>query len=274
MVSIKIVQESNGSLYTTAPGQIAFLIGGNSGITMHTLLAYAKASEKLKVYIVENEDDLEDTISLRYYVRDRFMYNFFSSLAAPTSCILSILSIHGVGKEGHLIESDLELRDNFSMRNAAMHTSTVNTLFLQGIAAKNPTVSCIHIFPGVVVTKGYNLLAEDSWPQLRWMFVWLALPVMRVLTISLDESGQRHLFHATSARYPPAEGSEKGVTMPRGLGTVEGSDGKVGSGCYLLGPKGETLGDKKLLEEFRKKETGKKIWEHTMEVFERVLGKL
>lgn len=336
MVSLKAVQESNASLRSKASGQVALFVGATSGIAMHTLLEYARYSEKPRVYIVgrgeaklsplirelekinpqgtfiplqysisllknvdaaceefkskekhldllvmcpgylklswiENEDGLEDTISLRYYVRMRFITNLLPLLlAAPTS---RIVSIHGAGKEGHLIESDLELRKNFSLANAAMHTSTMNTLALQEIAAIHPTISCVHVFPGVVVTNGYNILSEDFWAPLRWMFIWTVLPVMKMVTTSLEESGQRHLFHATSAMYPPADEQQKDTSSRKDIQVAEGADGMKGSGCYLLGPTGERVGDRKLLQEYRQREMGKVIWTHTLEVFDRVLGK-
>ncbi|KAL8833818.1 MAG: hypothetical protein Q9170_004078 [Blastenia crenularia] len=336
MVSLKAVQQSNASIRSSIPGQVALFVGATSGIAMHTLLEYARHSNKPKIYIVgrseaklsplikdlekinpegsyiplqysisllknvdaaceelrskesrldlmvmcpgylklswvENEDGLEDTISLRYYVRMRFTYRLLGLLTVAPAA--RIVSIHGAGKEGHLIESDLELRNNFSMRNAAMHTATMNSLALQHLAATHPTISCVHVFPGVVVTKGYDILAEDFWWPLRWMFVNMALPVMRMVTTSLDESGQRHLFHATSARYPPRNGEAKGVPMPHGVQVAEGADEKAGSGCYLLGPAGEAIGNKKLFEEYRRRDMPKTIWEHTLGVFERVMAK-
>ncbi len=105
------------------------------------------------------------------------------------------------------------------------------------------------------------------------MFVRAALPLMKMMTTHLEEVGQRHLFHATSARYPPQRGSETGVKLPDGVQVAKGADGKEGSGCYLLGPDGEPVGDRRLLEEYRTREMGKRIWEHTLEVFERVSGK-
>ncbi|KAI4118758.1 MAG: hypothetical protein LQ338_007354 [Usnochroma carphineum] len=223
----------------------------------------------LKTSRVDNEDGLEDTISLRYYVRMRFVHNLLQLLtAAPSS---RVVSIHAAGKEGRLMEDDLELRNNFSMLNAAMHTSTMNTLALQHIAATHPRISCVHVFPGVVITNGYSILAEDFPAPLGWMFMRLLVPLMKVVTASLDEVGQRHLFHATSARYPPRDGEWKGVSMPDGVQVAEGADGKLGSGCYLLGPDGETVGDRKLLEEYRRREMGKRIWDHSQEVFERVI---
>lgn len=102
------------------------------------------------------------------------------------------------------------------------------------------------------------------------------MPVAKLLTVRLQESGERHLFHATSARYPPAGVRDPlggGVALPNGVEVARGADWKEGSGCYLLDGHGETVGDKKLLDEYRKREMGKRIWEHTQEVFDRVLGK-
>lgn len=200
----------------------------------------------------------------------RFVHNLLPLLTAGPSS--RIVSIHGAGREGRLIEDDLELRDNFSMRNAAMHTCTMNTLALEEIAATHPTISCVHVFPGVVITHGYGILAEDFPAPLRWLFMRLAIPLLKAVTASLDEVGQRHLFHATSARYPPNKGQPKGVPLPDGVQVTEGSDGQRGSGCYLLGPSGETVGDRKLLEEYCSRQMGKQIWEHTREVFMRVTG--
>ena len=71
------------------------------------------------------------------------------------------------------------------------------------------------------------------------------------------------------------EGSTRwGVALPKGVQVARVSDWMEGSGCYLLDRAGEPVWDKKLLEEYRKKEMGKRIWEHTQEVFERVLGKV
>ena len=52
MVSLKAVQESNASLHSLSPGQVALFIGATSGIAMHTLLEYTRQSNKPKIYIV------------------------------------------------------------------------------------------------------------------------------------------------------------------------------------------------------------------------------
>ena len=173
------------------------------------------------------------------------------------------MSIHGAGKEGHLNEDDLELKHIFTMQNAAMHTSTMNILALEEVAATHPTISCVHVFPGLVITPAFAIFSED-WPlPLRVLFRRVVLPLIRIFTTSLPESGQRHLFHATSACFPPAGVKDPpgaGVARPPRVEVVRAADWKYGSGCYLLSYNGETIGDKKLLDDYRQRGMGKKIW--------------
>ena len=222
----------------------------------------------------DNEDGIEDTISLRYYVRARFIHNLLPVLSSASSA--RIVSIHGAGKEGHLNEDDLLLKHTFTMQNAAMHTSTMNTLALEEVAATHPTISCVHVFPGIVITPAFATFSED-WPlPLRVLFRRVVLPLMKIFTTSLPESGQRHLFHATSARFPPGGVKDPpgaGVARPHGVEVARGADWKDGSGCYLLNYDGEAIGDKELLDGYRQREMGKKIWRHTQEVFDRALVK-
>lgn len=222
----------------------------------------------------DNADGIEDTISLRYYVRARFIQNLLPLLKAPSSS--RIVSIHGAGKEGKMDEKDLELKTTFTMQKAAMHTSTMNTLALEEVATTNPTISCVHVFPGVVITPAYGILSDDFSAPMKFVFRKAIMPCAKLMTMGLPESGQRLLFTATSARYPPAGVQEppgSGVAIPAGADVVTGSDWKKGSGCYLLSPQGEPVGDKQLLEEYRKNGWDKKIWEHTQEVFDRAFTK-
>ena len=202
----------------------------------------------------------------------RFIHNLLPLLVAPPTS--RVLNIHGAGREGRLIEDDLELKHNYSNLNGVVHTATMNSLALGELASSQPSISFIHAFPGLVVTPAANKFTED-WPlPLRLLFHSFVLPVVGFFTVKLQESGERHLFHATSARYPPAQVKDQlhsGVVLPKGVGIAKGWDLIEGSGCYLLNHDGEIIGDQKLLEEYRKKEMGKKIWAHTLEVFDRVV---
>ena len=223
-------------------------------------------------YNQDNADGLEDTISLRYYVRARFIQNLLPLLSAPPTS--RIVSIHAAGNEGKLNENDLELAHSFSVQAAAVHTATMNTLALAEIAATHPSISCLHIFPSIVMTKAVGDVFSEDWVlPLRLLWTYVVLPIAKLFMVTLSESGQRHLFHATSARYKPTAKPGAGVALQQGMTVAKGEDGREGTGCYILNYDGETIGDQKLFDEYRKKEMGKKIWQHTDEVFDRVLGK-
>ncbi|KAI9825350.1 MAG: hypothetical protein M1826_007028 [Phylliscum demangeonii] len=242
----------------------------------------------LKVTRQDNADGLEDTISLRYYVRMRFLQQLLPVLSAAQPAA-RVVNIHGAGKEGRMDEDDLELRRSFSLRSSGIHTCTMNTLAMTELAPGYPTVSFIHAFPGVVLTGGFDRLAEH-WPALlRVLFLRLAVPLVRPFTVPLEECGERHLFLATSARYPPkvvggveedgdgkGDGKEgkalAGVPMPAGVEVAQGADGSPGSGCYMLGVDGEPVGDRALLDDYRARGMGKTVWAHTQTVFDRVLA--
>lgn len=74
--------------------------------------------------------------------------------------------------------------------------------------------------------------------------------------VPLQESGERHLFAATSEMYKP-RGNEEGDVLD--------------NGAYLLNWDGETTG-KKILAEYRANGVEGKVWEHTRDVFEKVCG--
>ena len=81
--------------------------------------------------------------------------------------------------------------------------------------------------------------------------------------VPLEESGERHLYAATSGTYAP-KGRQEDCA-------VVGSAGVKGSGAYLLNWDGEPTG-KKILSQYREKGVREKVWEHTMEVFEQICG--
>lgn len=100
--------------------------------------------------------------------------------------------------------------------------------------------------------------------------------LFRILTpfvVDTNESGERHLYAATSGAYPAREEkSGGGIEASAAEEVKRGSNGVVGSGAYLLGWNGEVRANQKVLEALREKEAGKKIWEHTMETFRSVRG--
>lgn len=196
--------------------------------------------------------------ALRYYVRMRFIMNLLPLLSQCQSRVVSILD---TGKESKLIELDLELRHHHSTNNVIGHSNTMTILVMEHLAKQYPSISFLHVFPGLVIT---NLAASDmSWP---WSsLVKYVRPLFSFLAVPLEESGQRHLFCATSKRYPP----RCAVTAE----AARGSNGEQGSGVYSLNWDGEPAKQKDFLAEYRARGMGETVWAHTLDVFERVLSK-
>ena len=88
-------------------------------------------------------------------------------------------------------------------------------------------------------------------------FMFVAKP----LAVPLQESGERHLYEATSDSYPPLSLSASEESA------VIGSKGVKGSGAYLLSWNGAPCGAVQIMEKYRSKDAGKQIWKHTLDVF-------
>lgn len=136
----------------------------------------------------------------------------------------------------------------------------MNTLAAEELAKANPGISFIHEYPGLVKTN----IAQGFGPIMR-VIMNGALTVFSPFAVGLQESGERHLYAATSNVYPPSSKSNESA--------VPGADGVKGSGAYRLNWDGNVAGKDGILKEYRSQGVGKKIWDHTLEVFEKVCGK-
>lgn len=90
-----------------------------------------------------------------------------------------------------------------------------------------------------------------------------------------EEAGERFVFVATSAKYPPAEpkGDEVVVALPKGVGVAESSIMKNGerNGVYRLDENGESVADNAVLASYRQDDVDEKVWEDIEAVWKRAL---
>jgi hypothetical protein len=137
---------------------------------------------------------------------------------------------------------------------------------------KTTQVSFIHDFPGAVQTN----LGKDVKNLQMTVMTAVFKVIGPFVTIPFDEAGERQLFFATSARFPPrtAEGAAAGVPLAPGVGVARGTDGKPGSGVYSISIEGESAKPKveQLLAEYRENGTRQKVWEDTERELVRVTG--
>lgn len=222
--------------------------------------------------MIETDEGLDKKLALHYYSRMRFVVNLLPQLTKAnntnyTSPSLSrVISVLEAGGEATLNLDDLPLKTNYSLRNCAKHAITMNSLSMEHLASPSsyPQISFIHSFPGIVRTR----LGRDFGTASR-----LAINALMVLAkpweIPLVESGERHLFAATSPQFPPRACKDNDHDDAT---AAEGSDGNPGSGFYRLGSDGSTSQPSKVMQQYREDGVGGLIWKHTLDVFAKVRG--
>ncbi|MCJ1299225.1 hypothetical protein MMC08_002017 [Hypocenomyce scalaris] len=217
-----------------------------------------------------SSEHLDRKFVANYYARLYFTDLLLPLLqaAAAKGQLARVVSVIAAGREGPIALDDLELRHNFSLNTCMKHSIVMTDFAFEELAKKeeNKGVSFVHAFPGWVKTgfgKDAGALVKIGVKVLYTLLgPWFTGP---------EESGERHLYVASSAAYGPreGEGDTKGVRLGEGEEIARGSDGVGGSGAYLVGETCQVVGNEKVLEELRAQGAGGKIWEHTLEVFER-----
>ncbi|KAL2822891.1 hypothetical protein BJX63DRAFT_426727 [Aspergillus granulosus] len=219
----------------------------------------------------ETIEGIDYLFALRYYSRMRFIQNLLPLLEYTSTTSPSepsrVISIYGGGFEFPINTSDLDLKHSFSVLNAYKHSITMTTLAMEHLAKSHPNVSFIHAYPGLVGTNIYS----NSFPAPVAAFYNYAIwPLMWPFSVGVEECGERHLFHLSSARYR-AKASAGGVELGQGDEVAKGVDGEVGSGAYLLNWQGEVRGSAKILEQYGNDGTAELVWKHTEELLEQAV---
>ncbi|GES58779.1 short-chain dehydrogenase/reductase [Aspergillus terreus] len=206
----------------------------------------------------ETVEGIDYLFALRYYSRMRFIQNLLPLL--ESSGPSRVVSVYGGGFEYSINTSDLDLKHSFSLLNAYKHSITMTSLSMEHLASTHPAVSFIHVYPGLVGTNIYT----NSFPAPVSTFYNYAMwPFMWPFSVNLRESGERHLFHLTSARYPAKQGIMfQGVPLETG-NVATGTTGGTGSGAYLLNWKGDVRPSPKILAQYREQRIPELVWDHT-----------
>ncbi|KAK3676814.1 hypothetical protein LTR78_003018 [Recurvomyces mirabilis] len=215
-------------------------------------------------------------IALVIYSRFRFIINLLPLLNRATA-LRRVISVFLGGREGPVDIDDLNFKDGLSkpikFRDQAL---SMMTLSMEVLAEQNPGVGFIHTAPGSVKS---GIFREPGLINGTLRFLsWLAL--MLGYNLTPEEAGDRHLYYATSARYPSKAGAKSDVQVVplcEGVDVSEGTDQSVGSGVYTPGPDGESWATDKVKECLaRMREDGvpAKVWEYIEGEFVRTTGRV
>ncbi|KAK2746822.1 hypothetical protein FQN57_002864 [Myotisia sp. PD_48] len=339
MVNLQTIQAHNATLKSLSPGLVAVFVGGTSGISLSTALAFARHTRSPKIYLIGRSQSAADTaiatmksinpsaeptflqsdisllknvdrvcadiaaketklnllfmtpgyltlkgrdettegldckFTLHYYSRMRFVANLLPLLSAAAqdtsvetdarlSRVVSVLDPHVAirgGASGTLDYSDLSLKNTFSLKKCGAHASLMGDFYLEAMAQRHQNTSFLHAYPSGVATGALREL-----PMGRVLTAVLKR-VLSPFMVPLEESGERHLFAATSGRFPPQAAGE---TMAGDVAI--GSNGTRGSGSYWLNWDGEAFLANKKIDNIREEGAVEKVVQHTDEVFKRI----
>jgi hypothetical protein len=193
------------------------------------------------------------------------MLNLLPLLKAATG-IRRVVSVQCGTKEGTIDLDDLQGWKVPRLKQRG-HGGSILSLIHEHFAEKAPTVSFIHDYPGAVksgIGRGTSGMVAGVYTLLKLLgpLVW----------IPEQESGERHLYLLTSARFRAKEGVEEAVPLGEGVEVARGIDGAEGSGIYSTDEKNESAGSAvvELLTKFKKEGLVDKIWGAIDEEYERL----
>jgi hypothetical protein len=213
---------------------------------------------------------LRTIFALLLYSRTRFIINLLPELSAAAPDFARVITVAAGTKEGGQLDpNDFDL-NHVPLTKIRSIGASIVTISLQVLAQKAPNVTFIHGYPGSVKSS-LDRTMTGLLTIVKYLF-----RIFRALThISAKETGERHTFLATSARWPAKEGEgKKGVKLADEVGVAKGVDGDEGSGCYSVDEHGESAGPDvvKVLKHYGEDGTKDKLWKHIEDKFVEITG--
>ena len=230
-----------------------------------------KKGHMTELVTTETSEHIHLLVALGYYSRTRFITNLLP-LIQRASALRRVVTIAKGGSEGQLDSTDFQAR-RVPLRAIRGHLCTLISLGLESVARTAPDVSFVHADPGAVKTALFDRVEGLLGVLIRAViFVvgyWAFVPI--------EECGERQLYLATSARYPPASvGSDSGAGVPLGDGpdVARGITGEIGNGIYSVKSDGESASPavRELLAGYRGQGMVEEVWRHTKSEFDRITG--
>jgi hypothetical protein len=215
--------------------------------------------------ITVTQEGIDTQMSLLYYSRMRFIQNLTPLLLASTKTA-RVISIFAGNTEDSTKLGELPIGvpppASYGIAAVRKHTAFMKTFFFEGLAEKHAgKISFIHIFPGLVDGPVFYSDVNPLWFRMVWQVL---RPLMSWYMTTPEACGQVMLFLATR-RYPAKGNFTKSDATKAGDEVEYSSQHELGGGAYAVGERGDA---RKTVSwaKFRKDDTGKNVWDHTMEV--------
>ncbi|THX14538.1 hypothetical protein D6D13_03012 [Aureobasidium pullulans] len=179
--------------------------------------------------------------AIAVHARNRFINNLLPLINNATS-LRRVISVFIATLEGEIQLDDFQGWHMKLMANRD-HAASITTLSLESHHKDNPKVSFVHNFPGVIksgITRGTSGVVLTALKAVVRIFGSL-------FYMPAEETGDRHVFLSTSARYSAGEKDEAAgvpLSVAPDLSFARGTDGKLASGVYSINASGESAGEK------------------------------
>ncbi|KZZ92804.1 NAD(P)-binding domain protein [Moelleriella libera RCEF 2490] len=265
MVALADVLASNAAVKTALPpaaaadsALVGVFVGATSGIGRTSLLHLARHTARPRLYFVgrsqraademlrtllreanpdgeyrfvradvsllrevdRTDEKLTLILALSYYSRMRFIANLLPQLRRAPA-LRRVVSVMAGTKEGPLDPRDIPGRHVRPWR-ARGHLCTMTTLTLEDFARQAPAVSFVHSYPGFVDTPLAGSMRGVVGALMRAVFFVTGL--VRPHSY-IEECGERHVYLATGARFPPRTAAPGTTTTAAAAAAADDGDG-------------------------------------------------
>jgi hypothetical protein len=134
------------------------------------------------------------------------------------------------------------------------HNVTLMSLAMRELSLANPKVSFMHTDPGMVSTAVHDKWLAGltgPWALLGWLANWTLVPFFHWLGSTPEQAGQVGFYELTD----PAYAAQSGTNF------------------FRLSEKAEVLKVNAWLKGYEDDGSGRKVWENTLQVIEKVLDR-
>jgi len=220
---------------------------------------------------IKTEEGLHYAAALVVYCRHRFICNLLPLLQNATS-LRRVVTVFIATMEGYIDKENFQGWNRGLMAQRG-HAASLVSLALEKHAKDAPEVSFIHNFPGPVKSG----ITRGTGGALQSIFRGLYMLLGSLVQIPFVDAGERHVFLATSAKYPAAKKGRRadGVTLAGEIEEARGTDGESGSGVYSIDMLGEPAKPhvNQMLKDYRAEGMVDWVWKNIEDEFVRITGR-
>jgi len=185
-------------------------------------------------------------------------------LASPLPA--HVVSIYAGGMEDGTSPGELPIGlpppSIYGVNSVRKHTCFMKTFFFEELAEKHAgKLSLSHIYPGLVDGPTFYGPDMPTWFKVVWTFV---KPLAWLLYMTPPAVCGEVMLYLATPRYPA-----KTELVDR-VEVAKSTTGELGGGAYAVGQRGDVGSKGKSYEKVRTEETSKQVWDHTMEILERI----